>query len=38
MITNLAAGDTLQLQLFGLLGPATLQGGTGASLTAVRLS
>ncbi|MCR2026570.1 hypothetical protein NSA36_13575 [Anaerotruncus colihominis] len=37
-IVNLAAGDTLQLQLFGLLGAAVLQGGTGASLNVVRLA
>ena len=37
-MVNLAAGDTLQLQLFGLLGAAVLQGGTGASLNVVRLA
>lgn len=36
-IVNLNAGDTLTLQLFGLLGAVVLQGGTGASLTVVRL-
>ncbi|BDF09857.1 hypothetical protein CE91St49_32870 [Emergencia timonensis] len=35
---TLTAGDTLQLQLFGLAGAAVLQGGNGASLTVVRLS
>ena len=34
----LTAGDTLQLQLFGLAGSAVLQGGNGATLTVVRLS
>lgn len=38
VIASLAAGDTLTLQLFGLLGAAVLQSGTGAALTAVRLS
>ena len=37
-IVNLTAGDTLQLQLFGLLGAAVLQGGTGASLNVIRLA
>lgn len=37
-LATLAAGDTLELQLFGLLGSATLQSGTGASLTAIKLS
>ena len=37
LIANLTAGDTLELQLFGLLGTAILQGGTGASLAVVRL-
>ncbi|MFR8230438.1 MAG: BclA C-terminal domain-containing protein, partial [Anaeromassilibacillus sp.] len=37
-VANLNAGDTLQLQLFGLLGAAVLQGGTGASLVVVQLS
>ncbi|WP_425463724.1 NTTRR-F1 domain [Metabacillus indicus] len=39
LIVNLAAGDTLSLQLFGLLGAATLSsdGSTGAVLTAIRL-
>ena len=35
---TLTAGDTLQLQLFGLAGAAVLQGGNGASLTVIRLS
>lgn len=40
VITNLTAGDTVALQLFGLVGTATLNGGgsTGASLTIIRLS
>lgn len=38
LIANLTGGDTLQLQLSGLLGAAVLQGGTGASLTVVRLA
>ena len=38
LIADLTAGDTLALQLAGLLGAATLQGGTGASLTVVRLA
>lgn len=37
-IVSLNAGDTIELQLFGLLGLATLQSGTGASLTMIRLS
>lgn len=37
-IAPLTAGDTLQLQLFGLLGAAVLQGGNGANLTVVRLA
>ena len=35
---TLAVGDTLQLQLFGLLGAAVLQGGNGATLTVIRLA
>ena len=35
---TLTAGDTLQLQLFGLLGAAVLQGGNGATLTVIRLA
>ncbi|WP_353616453.1 hypothetical protein [Clostridium sp. D33t1_170424_F3] len=37
-IAPLTAGDTLQLQLFGLLGAAVLQGGNGANLTVIRLA
>ncbi|WP_163578670.1 collagen-like protein, partial [Gracilibacillus thailandensis] len=37
VITNLNAGDTVTLELFGLLGLATLQAGQGAALTIVRL-
>ncbi len=37
-IAALNAGDTLQLQLFGILGAAVLQAGTGASLNVIRLS
>ncbi|GAK09755.1 collagen triple helix repeat domain protein [Geomicrobium sp. JCM 19038] len=38
VIIPLAAGDTVTLQLFGLVGAAVLQGGQGAGLTIVRLS
>lgn len=38
VIATLNAGDTLTLQLSGLLGAAVLQGGTGASLTVIRLA
>jgi len=38
LIAALTAGDTLELQLAGLAGTAVLQGGTGASLTVVRLA
>jgi len=38
LIAALTAGDTLELQLSGLAGTAVLQGGTGASLTVVRLA
>jgi len=38
LITDLAAGDTLQLRLSGLVATVVLQGGTGASLTVVRLA
>lgn len=40
VITNLTAGNTVAVQLFGLVGTATLNGGgsTGASLTIIRLS
>lgn len=34
----LNAGDTLQLQLYGLAGAAILQGGNGATLTVIRLA
>lgn len=37
-IASLNAGDTLSLQLFGLLGAAVLRGGVGASLNVIRLS
>ena len=37
-ITDLTAGDQLQLQLSGLLGAAVLQDGAGATLTVVRLN
>ncbi|MCY8916907.1 collagen-like protein [Bacillus atrophaeus] len=38
-ITTLAAGSTIQLQLFGLLGAATLLGGSaGAALSIIRIS
>jgi phage-related minor tail protein len=37
VITNLNAGDTVTLQLFGLIGLATLQAGQGAALTIIRL-
>ncbi|GAF67090.1 hypothetical protein BTS2_3998 [Bacillus sp. TS-2] len=37
-IVTLTAGSTIELQLFGLLGAAVLQGGVGASLTIIRLS
>jgi hypothetical protein len=36
-IVPLTAGDTLTLQLFGLLGAATLQGGASTYMTVVRL-
>jgi len=38
LIAALSAGDTLELQLAGVAGAAVLQGGTGASLTVVRLA
>ena len=38
VVTPLTAGDTLSLQLFGLLGAAVLQGGNGANLTVIRLA
>ena len=37
-IQTLAAGDTLTMQLFGLLGAAVLQTGNGASLNVIRLA
>lgn len=37
-IQNLTAGDTLTLELFGLLGAAILQSGNGASLTVIRIA
>ncbi|GAK14403.1 hypothetical protein JCM19039_4318 [Geomicrobium sp. JCM 19039] len=37
-IVTLAAGDTITLQLFGLLGAAILQGGQGAALSIVRIA
>jgi hypothetical protein len=36
-ILTLAAGTTLTLELYGLLGDATLQDGLGAGLTIIRL-
>lgn len=36
-ITPLTAGDTLQLQLYGLTGTAILRAGAGASLSVTRL-
>ncbi|WP_440986356.1 BclA C-terminal domain-containing protein, partial [Terribacillus saccharophilus] len=40
VIVNLTAGNTVAVQLFGLVGTAVLNGGgsTGASLTIIRLS
>lgn len=38
IMVNLAVGDTVSLQLSGLLGLVTLQGGAGASLSIIRLS
>lgn len=37
VITNLNAGDTVTLEIFGLLGLATLQDGQGAALTIIRI-
>ena len=37
-IVTLAAGSTISLQLFGLLGAAVLTTGAGATLTIIRLS
>lgn len=38
VITPLTAGDTLTLQLSGIVSAVVLQGGAGASLTVVRLA
>ncbi len=38
VITPLTAGDTLTLQLSGIAAAVVLQGGSGASLTVVRLA
>ncbi len=38
LFASLAEGNTLSLQLFGLLGTAVLQSGNGANFTVVRLS
>lgn len=38
LLATLTTGDTVGLELFGLAGAAVLQGGTGASLTVVRVS
>lgn len=38
VFANLTAGDTLQLEMFGLLGTAVLQSGNGAYLEVIRLS
>ncbi len=38
VITPLTAGDTLSLQLFGVVAAVALQSGAGASLTVVRLA
>ncbi|WP_394916810.1 hypothetical protein [uncultured Robinsoniella sp.] len=38
LFVNLTAGDTLQLEMFGLLGTAVLQSGNGAYLEVIRLS
>ena len=37
-IVNLNANDTISLELFGLIGVATLQDGAGAGLTVIRLA
>lgn len=37
-ILNMAAGDTMSLQFFGMLGAVTLQSGAGATLIAEKLS
>lgn len=36
-VFTLAAGSTIQVQLFGLLGAATLQNGAGANLVIQRV-
>lgn len=38
LFANLTAGDTLQLEMFGLLGTAVLRSGNGAFLEVIRLS
>ncbi len=38
VITPLTAGDTLSLQLSGIVATVVLQGGSGASMTVVRLA
>lgn len=37
-LADLSAGDSLSLQLYGLVGAVVLQGGSAATLTAIRLS
>ncbi len=37
IIVSLDVGDTISLELFGLLGAATLQDGQGATLTIIRI-
>ena len=37
IIVNLTAGDTISLQLAGILGLVILEGGVGASLSIIRL-
>lgn len=37
-IVSLTASDQLQLQFFGVVGTAVLQGGAGATLTVIRLA
>ena len=37
VITPLNAGDTISLELFGVVGVAALQAGSGASLTIIRV-
>ena len=38
LVSNLTAGDTLELRLTGLIGATVLQGGTGASLAVIKLA